>query len=258
MNSRLMIATSVLVASAGLACAGIIPVSASYSGSGSASAEGVFVSEIDSDSFAFGQEQPAGAPLGSFGQMMGVETDWVDASFPSNTSSGDSAASINASAPSPITWGVGGWARADVTGDLAAGALGKGRASATTTLNFMIDEPTLVRLSGFVIGREFVHPSWVNFEEQSTVELWQGATLLHTFSGVNEGLAVPFDVTGLLSAGSYRLEAWARARTESLPGAQPFHPASAFEATMTVVPSPGAPMLAVLCVGVLVRRRREL
>ncbi|HEX2839526.1 MAG TPA: hypothetical protein VHN77_15520 [Phycisphaerales bacterium] len=239
------------------AFAGLVPQSALYTFGGTASAEGMFTSEIDSDSFSGGQTQPSPTPFAQFEDGNLVTTSWQDSSFPTLTATGNAHAVINGLAPTSTQWSVVGVADATVTGDYFNGALGKGHAWSGATFVFSVDTLSAYRLMGAVTGRgaSLVDQTWVNFDETAFVELWQGTTLLHRAEGLNPGSPVDFDFAGMLAPGEYRVEARATARTESLAFGQPWSPNVGFDAVLTVPGVPGL-VFAVCAAPITLRRRR--
>lgn len=239
------------------AFAGLVPQSVLYTFGGTASAEGMFTSEIDSDSFSGGQSQPGSSPFAQFEDGDLVTTSWQDSSFPTLAATGNAHAVINGLAPTGTQWSVVGVADATVTGDFFNGALGKGHAWSGATFVFSVDALSAYRLMGSVTGRSaaLVDQTWVNFDETAFVELWQGTTLLHRAEGLTPGSPLSFDFAGLLAPGEYRVEARATARTESLAFGQPWSPSVGFDAVLTV---PGVPALvcAVCAAPITLRRRR--
>ncbi len=244
---------------AGFAHAGLVATSATYVLGGNASSEGVFTDELITDSFSAGQSQPVPSPIGPYGNTRHALTAWQDMSFPSLHATGDAHASILAGGPSATQWSVSGAANVLVTGNFANGAIGRGHAWSQATMEFSLTDAVAYHFEGSVMGRAdaLVDPTWVNFAETAVVELWQGGTLLHTASGNLPGTPVSFDFSGIASAGTYRIEARAVARTESLDFGQPWGPSTDYIA-LFVIPAPSALLCGVCAAPIMSSRRRRV
>ncbi len=253
----------VLASCAGSVCvtpaapAELVVQSATHTSGGVAVAEGIFTSEIDSHSFSGGQSQPTQAPLGQFDSDHEVNATWTDSSFPSLMATGHARATTSAGPWGPTGWIFHGTAESGATGDFFNGALGRGHAWSETVFTFTLTEPSWYHLGGWSVGRadSLIDPTWTNFAESGSVELWQGSTLLHRASGQTPNTLESFSFVGTLPAGDYRLEARARARTESLAFGQPWGTYAEFEALLEV-PSATVLSIAVCAAPITLRRRR--
>lgn len=238
------------------ALADLVPQGATYSIGGTARADGLFVDEFDSHSYSNSQAQPTPFPFARFEDDRQEDAQWTDSSFPTLTASGHARSTISAG-----PWGTDGWsflgtAHAGASGDFFNGALGRGTAWSESTFTFTLTQPSWYHLGGMVVGRAdaLIDPTWTNFVEYGFVELWQGTTLLHRAAGQTPNTLEAFSFEGTLPAGDYRLEARARARTESLSFGQPWTTNGEYQAFLTV-PTPSVLALAV-CAAPITRRRR--
>ncbi|MFO0830712.1 MAG: hypothetical protein U0637_02600 [Phycisphaerales bacterium] len=256
-NWTLAITAGTTLCAAPAARADLVPQTATYSIGGTSSAEGIFVSEVNADSFSGGQSQPSQAPLGAFADDQDAYAHWADPSFPSLEATGTSRATLSAAPWGPSGWAFMGTAEGGGSGDFFNGALGRGHAWSESMFTFTLTEASWYHLGGIVIGRSaaLTDPTWTNFAESGTVELWQGTTLIHRAAGQTPHTMEAFSFEGTLPAGDYRLEARARARTESLAFGQPWGTNAEYQAYLTIPTAP-AITLAVCAAPITLRRRR--
>jgi hypothetical protein len=238
------------------AWATLTPLSARYEQGGTSRAEGLFVGEVVTDSFGHVEQQPP-APIGPYYDNDVATAYWQDSSFPSLWARGEARSGMDAYFSGADTWFAEGSARAGVAGDYFNGSLGKAHAWTESIMTFSVSAASPFTLDGIVQGRDpsLIDPTWVNFTESASVQLWHGTTLVWSVAGAVPGVQTPFSYSGVLTPGEWRVEARARARTESLAFGQPWLPQGVYQVVL-VVPGVPAAVLAVCAAPITLRRRR--